>query len=168
MGRGHGSLRFRIRGIRPAGNREAWARFRQRRSGSEDLQSVGMNIKSASGKYLMPDDAALSPVLKFIAAMGDAARAPGRSEVKLDAARPRDAHYSTSRKTQPGICINTRVALLGVDHRGPRPAAAGESASKSRRRAPWQLGARRRRGGPASGELLPNFAVDTAARASPT
>lgn len=57
-------------------------------------KSVGMNIKSASGKYLMPDDAALSPVLKFIAGHGKTLLAhlgdPKSSWMPLD---PRDAHY---------------------------------------------------------------------------
>lgn len=57
-------------------------------------KSAGMNIKSASGKYLMPDDAALSPVLKFVAGHGKTLLAhlgdPKSSWLPLN---PRDAHY---------------------------------------------------------------------------
>ncbi|MCC6262430.1 MAG: amidohydrolase family protein [Bryobacterales bacterium] len=60
-------------------------------------KSVGINIKSTSGNFLMPDDAVLSPVLAFLASRGKTLLAhlgePRSSWQPLDAADPHYRYY---------------------------------------------------------------------------
>ncbi|MCZ2154295.1 MAG: amidohydrolase [Bryobacterales bacterium] len=62
--------------------------------GVKIYKSVGMNLRSTSGHYLMPDDAALSPVFAFLAKNGKTLLAhlgePRSSWMPLD---PEDLHY---------------------------------------------------------------------------